>query len=36
LPSWHRSVNRMTYGYEYDIRAYLTPKQITYFELKYK
>jgi len=36
LPSWHRSVNRMTYGYEYDIRAYLTPKQITYYELKYK
>ena len=36
LPSWHRSVNRIAYGYQYDIRAYLTPKQITYFELKYK
>ncbi len=36
LPSWHRSVNNVTYGYQYDIRAYLTPKQITYFELKYK
>jgi hypothetical protein len=36
LPSWHRSINHMTYGYQYDIRAYLTPKQITYFELKYK
>ena len=36
LPSWHRSMNHMTYGYQYDIRAYLTPKQITYFELKYK
>lgn len=36
LPSWHRSVNTVTYGYQYDIKAYLTPKQITYFELKYK
>jgi len=36
VPSWHRIVNRMTYGYEYDIRAYLTPKQITYYELKFK
>jgi hypothetical protein len=36
LPSWHRSINHVTYGYQYDIRAYLTPKQITYFELKYK
>lgn len=37
LPSWHRSVSHITtYGYQYDIRAYLTPKQITYFELKYK
>lgn len=36
LPSWHRSIDHVTYGYQYDIRAYLTPKQITYFELKYK
>ena len=36
LPSWHRSIDHMTYGYQYDIRAYLTPQQITYFELKYK
>ena len=36
LPSWHRSIDHMTYGYQYDIRAYLTPEQITYFELKYK
>ena len=36
LPSWHRSINHITYGYTYDIRAYLTPQQITYFELKYK
>ena len=36
LPSWHRSIDHTTYGYKYDIRAYLTPKQITYYELKYK
>ena len=36
LPSWHRSIDHMTYGYQYEIRAYLTPEQITYFELKYK
>ena len=35
-PSWHRSIDHVTYGYRYDIRAYLTPEQITYFELKYK
>lgn len=36
LPSWHRSIDHVTYGYQYDIKAYLTPKQITYYELKYK
>ena len=36
LPSWHRNIDHVTYGYQYDIRAYLTPEQITYFELKYK
>lgn len=36
VPSWHRHVDYNTYGYQYHIRAYLTPKQITYFELKYK
>lgn len=36
LPSWHRSINTATYGYQYDIKAYLTPKQITYFKLKFE
>ncbi len=36
LPSWHRSVDRITYGYKYDIKAYLTPKQLTYFKLKFE
>ena len=35
-PSWYRQVDYMTYGYLYQIRAHLTPEQITFFELKYK
>lgn len=35
-PSWHRHVDYNTYGYQYQIRAELTPEQITFFELKYK
>ena len=35
-PSWHRNVNHMTYGYQYQIRAYLTHKQLTYYKLKYE
>lgn len=35
-PSWHREVDSMTFGYKYHIRAYLTPKQLTYFKLKYE
>lgn len=35
-PSWHRHVDYMTYGYQYQIRADLTDEQITFFELKYK
>jgi hypothetical protein len=35
-PSWHRHVDHMTYGYQYQIRARLTPEQITFFELKFK
>lgn len=34
--SWHRQVDHRTYGYLYQIRAYLTPEQLTYFELKFK
>lgn len=33
-PSWHR-VPR-DYGWEYQIRAYLTEKQLTYYKLKYE
>lgn len=36
LPSWHRFADNTTYGYKYHIKAYLTPEQITYYELKYK
>jgi len=35
-PSWHRQLDYHTYGYKYQIRAELTPEQITFFELKYK
>jgi len=35
-PSWHRHIDPMTYGYKYQIRARLTPEQITFFELKFK
>jgi hypothetical protein len=35
-PSWHRGFDMLTYGYKYQIRADLTPEQITFFELKYK
>lgn len=32
--SWHRITEN--YGFLYHIRAYLTPQQITFFELKFK
>ena len=35
-PSWHRHLDHMTYGYTYQIRAYLTPKQLTYWKLKFE
>lgn len=35
-PSWHRHVDYNTYGYLYSIRAYLTPKKLTYYKLKYE
>ncbi len=35
-PSWHRNHDIYSYGHVYQIRAYLTPKQITYYELKFK
>lgn len=35
-PSWHKIISYDTYGYLYQIRAYLTPKQLTYWKLKYE
>ena len=35
-PSWHRRMDYNSYGYNYIIKADLTPEQITFFELKYK
>jgi uncharacterized protein YvpB len=35
-PSWHRHMDYNTYGYIYQIRAYLSPKQLTYFKLKFE
>lgn len=35
-PSWHREVDPSSYGYTYHIMAYLKPKQVTYYKLKYE
>jgi len=35
-PSWHRHTDFNTYGHIYQIRAYLTHKQLTYYKLKYE
>lgn len=35
-PTWYRHHDYNTYGYQYQIRADLTPEQITFFELKFK
>ena len=35
-PSWHRNMDYTTYGYTYQIRAYLTHKQLTFWKLKYE
>jgi len=35
-PSWHRIISYDTYGYLYQIKAYLTHKQLTYYKLKYE
>jgi hypothetical protein len=35
-PTWYRQIDSMSYGYQYQIRARLTPEQITFYELKYK
>ena len=35
-PSWHQQLDINSYGHRYQIRADLTPEQITFFELKFK
>ena len=35
-PLWRRGINLKSYGQKYSIYAYLTPEQITYYELKFK
>jgi hypothetical protein len=35
-PSWHRNMDYTTYRYTYQIRAYLTHKQLTYWKLKFE
>lgn len=35
VPSWHRDTDHMTMGYRYTIRAYLSPKNYTFWKLKY-
>lgn len=35
-PSWHRIISYDTYGYLYQIKAYFTPKQLTYYKLRFE
>lgn len=35
-PNWRRQIDHMTCGYQYIITARLTPKQVTFFKLKYE
>jgi hypothetical protein len=35
-PSWHRTIDSRSFGHLYQIKAYLTPKQLTYYKLKYE
>ncbi len=34
-PTWHRNIDNNTMGYKYQIRAYLSPKNYTYWKLKF-
>jgi 3'-phosphoadenosine 5'-phosphosulfate sulfotransferase (PAPS reductase)/FAD synthetase len=36
VPSWHHHTDVNTYGHIYQIRAYLTHKQLTYYKLKFE
>jgi hypothetical protein len=35
-PTWSHHFSMNHYGHEYSIVAYLTPKQVTYFKLKFE
>lgn len=35
-PCWNRDIDHNTYGYRYTITAYFTPKQLTYFKLRFE
>jgi hypothetical protein len=35
-PSWHRHIDHTSYGHIYQIRADLTPEQLTYYKLKFE
>lgn len=35
-PMWRRSIDPSSYGYRYDIVAYLEEKKLTYWKLKYE
>jgi hypothetical protein len=35
-PMWLRSFDYNHYGYEYAIKAYLTPEEVTFFKLKFE
>ena len=35
-PMWVRCINHSTYGYDYKIKAYLTPDKVTFYRLKYE
>jgi len=35
-PMWVRSADPYTYGHLYTIKAYFTPKQLTYYKLRFE
>ena len=35
-PSWHSNMDILSYSYVYQIRAYLTHQQLTYYKLKFE
>jgi hypothetical protein len=35
-PSWHRHPDHHGFGWVYEIHAYFTPKQLTYWKLRFE